>query len=84
MVEWQLQDAKNRFSAVVDAALSGEPQHVTRRGRPAVVVLSEEEYERLSALDEASVPTFAELLLEMPQDDGEFERLPRQAREIDL
>jgi len=57
---------------------------VTRRGRAAVVVLSEDEYERLSALDEASVPTFAELLLEMPQDDGEFERLPRQAREIDF
>lgn len=84
MAEWQLQDAKNRFSAVVDAALSGEPQHVTRRGRPAVVVLSEDEYERLCGLDDASAPTFAELLLEMPRDDGEFERLPLRAREIDF
>ena len=30
MTDWQLQDAKNRFSAVVDAALSGFPQRVTR------------------------------------------------------
>jgi len=26
-----LQDAKNRFSAVVEAAMSGRPQEVTRR-----------------------------------------------------
>ena len=36
---WTLQDAKNRFSAVVDAAMAGQPQQVTRRGKPAVVVL---------------------------------------------
>ena len=47
MTTWQLQDAKNRFSAVVDAALAGEPQQVTRRGKPAVVVLAVSEYERL-------------------------------------
>ena len=38
MTEWSLQDAKNRFSAVVDAAVGGDPQRVTRRGKPAVVV----------------------------------------------
>ena len=30
---WTLQDAKNRFSTVVEAALAGRPQAVTRRGR---------------------------------------------------
>ena len=84
MSAWQLQDAKNRFSAVVDAALSGEPQHVTRRGRPAVVVLAQDEYERLCELDDAAAPTFAQLLLEIPQDDGEFERLPVPLRELDI
>ena len=44
---WTLQDAKNRFSAVVDAALAGIPQEVSRRGKPAVVVLSTQEYHRL-------------------------------------
>ena len=46
---WTLQDAKNRFSAVVDAALAGQPQEVSRRGKPAVVVLSAAEYARIHA-----------------------------------
>ena len=84
MVEWPLQDAKNRFSAVVEAALAGEPQRVTRRGQPAVVVLAVEEYERLCSIEKASAPTFGELLLEIPQDDGEFERLPLEPRALEL
>ncbi|MCE2519896.1 MAG: type II toxin-antitoxin system Phd/YefM family antitoxin [Alphaproteobacteria bacterium] len=46
---WSHQDARNRFSAVVAAALEGTPQEVTRRGKPAVVVLSTVEYRRLLA-----------------------------------
>ena len=53
MTDWPLQDAKNRFSALVDAALAGAPQRVTRRGRPAVVVLATDEYERLRRLGES-------------------------------
>ena len=75
MSEWQLKEAKNRFSAVVDAALTGVPQLVTRRGRPAVVVLAVEEYERLRYLEQAKAPTFADLMLAIPQDDEEFGRL---------
>ena len=37
---WTLQDARDRFAAVVEAALAGQPQQVTRRGKPAVAVLS--------------------------------------------
>jgi prevent-host-death family protein len=36
---WALQDAKNRFSEVVDAALEGQPQIVTRRGVEAAVII---------------------------------------------
>ena len=75
MTEWALQDARNRFSAVVDAALAGSPQRVTRRGKPAVVVVAVEEYERLRHLEKAETPALAELLLAIPQDDGEFDRL---------
>ena len=84
MAEWPLQDAKNRFSTVVDAAMAGEPQRVTRRGKPAVVVLATEEYERLRRLEKSKAPSFADLLLEIPQDDEEFERLRLSARPIDL
>ena len=45
--QWQLQDAKNRFSEVVDKACREGPQTVTRRGRPTVVVVSVTDYRRL-------------------------------------
>lgn len=80
--EWTLQDAKNRFSAVVDAALAGEPQMVTRRGRWVGVVLSAAEYERLRQLDLASAPSLPELLLALPQDDEPFERIPLTPRDF--
>ena len=54
MADWPLQDAKNKFSALVNAALAGEPQRVTRRGQPAVVVVATEEYERLCRLEKSN------------------------------
>ena len=84
MTDWPLHDAKNRFSAVVDAALAGDPQRVTRRGRPAVVVLSVDEYERLRRVERAHAPTLGELLLDIPQDGREFERLALPARPTGL
>ena len=85
MASWQLQDAKNRFSAVVNAALAGEPQQVTRRGEPVVVVVSVEEYERLRKGKPDDTPTFVEHLLAIPQGgDFDFERLPLKPRDIDF
>ena len=48
-VEWQLQEAKARFSALVRQAHTDGPQWVTKQGKPAVVVLSTGDYERLRA-----------------------------------
>ena len=45
---WQLQEAKARFSEVVKQARANGPQHVSVRGVPAVVVVSEEEFAKLS------------------------------------
>jgi prevent-host-death family protein len=42
---WQLQEAKNRFSEVVELAMKGGAQTVTKHGKPAVVIVSVEEYE---------------------------------------
>ena len=84
MVEWSLQDARNKFSALVNAALMGEPQRVMRRGQPAVVVLAEEEYERLCLLEKAAGPSLGKLLVQIPQDEGEFERLSVSARSLDF
>ena len=46
---WQLQDAKARFSEVVRRAAEEGPQHVSVRGEPAAVVLSEEDYRQLTS-----------------------------------
>lgn len=45
---WALQDAKNRFSEVVDRAMEDGPQLVTRHGREAVVVVSAAEYKKMT------------------------------------
>lgn len=37
---WPLQDAKAKFSEVVQRALDGEPQCVTRQGKDAVIIIS--------------------------------------------
>jgi prevent-host-death family protein len=44
---WQLQEAKNRFSEVVEEALAHGPQTVTRHGREVVVILAASEYRRM-------------------------------------
>ncbi|MFC3612741.1 type II toxin-antitoxin system Phd/YefM family antitoxin [Lutimaribacter marinistellae] len=64
-----LQDAKNRFSAVVDAALAGRPQEVSRRGKPAVVVVSAEDYARLIAAARDKRGSFADHLKDFPGED---------------
>lgn len=45
---WQLQEAKNRFSELVDKAVEGGPQVVTRHGKETVVVVSVDDYARLT------------------------------------
>ena len=44
---WQLQDAKSKFSEVVNCALSQGVQIVTKHGKKAVVVMSFTEYEKM-------------------------------------
>ena len=44
---WQLQTAKARFSEVFRLARNQGPQHITRQGKEAVVMISNEQYEEL-------------------------------------
>jgi antitoxin Phd len=77
---WSVQDAKNRFSEVVEAARR-KPQTVTKHGKPTVVIVAADEYERLRKLEHLKAPTFAELLLAMPTGGDEFERLEGRMRD---
>ncbi len=47
MASWQVQDAKARFSELLDAALEKGPQIVTRRGAEAAVLVPIEQWRRL-------------------------------------
>ena len=59
---WQLQEAKARFSELVRRALTDGPQHVSVRGAPAVIVVSEADYAHLSS----NRPSIVDDLLEGP------------------
>jgi antitoxin Phd len=65
---WQVQDAKARFSELLDASLKEGPQVVTRRGVEAAVLVPIEQWRRLQ---KAARPTLKELLLgEGPRFEG--------------
>jgi len=78
---WSVRDAKCRFSEVVKAA-QRRPQTVTRHGKPAVVVVAADEYDRLCKLQQLKSPTFADMLLAVPQGDVEFERIKTTTRNV--
>ena len=61
MREIQLRDAKANLSAVVDEAVQGNPAVITRHGKPQAVILSYQEWQRLS-----QVPSFGRLLMAAP------------------
>jgi prevent-host-death family protein len=61
MREIQLKDAKASLSAVIDEVMRGKPVVITRHGKRQAVVVSYEEWERLS-----HVPTFGRLLMAAP------------------
>ncbi len=65
---WQLQDARSHFKDLFDRALAKGPQRVTRRGKEAVVVVSEEEWRRVTR----NVPAFGKLLAASPLTDQEL------------
>lgn len=44
---WQLQEAKSKFSQLVDSAMHDQPQFVTKHGNNAVVVLSFQDYKKM-------------------------------------
>ncbi len=68
MKAWQLQEAKAKFSEVVEAALNEGPQAVTKRGEDAVVVLSHQAFITLTqantTLDDALAGAPEELTFE--------------------
>jgi len=84
---WRLQDAKAQFSALVDSALRGVPQHVTRRGKDAVVVVSAQDYaqmQRQCSGDQSAPASLVAHLLAIPKEATGVDRLTVEPRHIDF
>jgi prevent-host-death family protein len=80
MQTWQLQEAKSRFSEVVDMTLKEGPQLVTRRGQDAVVILAASDYRRMTG-----APSLLSTLFSAPRGTPLImERSREPIRETDL
>jgi prevent-host-death family protein len=80
-VAWQLQEAKQKFSQLVQQALDEGPQVVTRHGEAVVVVVSADEYQRLTG----SKRDFRDFLLNGPDLSAlDLSRTTERAREVEL
>lgn len=81
MARWQLQQAKQQFSRVVDLARREGPQLVTRNGKDVAVVLDVAEYHRLRSDGGA----FKRFLAAAPDlDELRIERSAEQAPTVEL
>jgi prevent-host-death family protein len=82
MKQWQLQEAKAKFSEVVRGASSNEPQEITVHGQPTVVILSKALYDKLRKPKKS----FTQFMRSSPFYglDIEFEREKSKTRDIDL
>ena len=79
---WTLQDAKNRFSEVVEHALHEGPQTITRRGKETAVMLSISAFRALSGARGDLVRFFRKSPL--AESELDLERKREYTREVGL
>jgi len=79
---WSLQDAKNKFSHVVEEAHKGAPQIVTKRGVESVVIMSIEDYKKLIRPTTSLIDFFQKSPLHGI--DLDVERSKDPSRKVDL
>ena len=77
-MKWQIQEAKARFSEMVERTLKEGPQTVTRHGKPVAVLVKADQYRRLRA----GGKTFKALLASAPLHGLEIRRSRERARTI--
>jgi prevent-host-death family protein len=77
---WQLQEAKNKFSEVVNHAQTDGPQEISRHGERAAVVISFEEYKRLKKHRGSMVEFFHS----SPLNELDLNRVKDRPREVEL
>lgn len=79
---WQLQEAKSRFSELVNDAINDGYQTITKNGEPVVVLISKKEFEKLKIPKDSLLDFF--LQAPFPEEDLDIKRNKDTGREIDL
>jgi antitoxin Phd len=79
-MDWQVQEAKNKFSEVVDQAIKNGPQSITRHGKKTAILLSMKDYRALKGRK----GSLADFLRNSPLGTITFERTKDLPRSIDL
>jgi antitoxin Phd len=77
---WQLQEAKSKFSELVDLAISKGPQLITKRGLDSVIVLSVDEYNKLKKPKQSLIQFFNSA----PKVDLKITRSKDLGRDVEL
>ena len=77
---WQIQEAKSKFSRVINLAIAGEPQEITKNGTTVAYIVSSKAYRAMQR------PSFKEVLRRYPYPDADliFERSKDESRDIEL
>jgi prevent-host-death family protein len=81
MHKWKLHEAKNKLSSLIDIAMHGNAQCITKRGEDAVVVIGINEYKKLKK-QQISLKDF--LMSGIKFDDLDIERVRGKARKVEL
>lgn len=80
MIDWQLAEAKNKFSEVMTLALANEPQKICRRHQ-SVIIISQQEHNKLINKNNS----FVEYLTKSPSfEDLDLLRDTSKSREFTL
>ena len=79
-MKWQIQEAKARFSEIIERTLREGPQTITRPGKPVAVLIKVDEYRRLRA----GGKTLKALLASVPLAGVDIRRSRDTARIIDF
>ena len=80
--EWQLQEAKGNFSQLIKRAAGGDAQMVTVHGKPTAVVVSAEEYARLT--QRKGTLSSALLRPDLAAEDLDISRSRAPGRDVEL
>lgn len=66
---WTVEDVRNDFAAIAQAAYAGEPQYVTNHSQPDLVILTKSSFDQIKQQERGENRQFVEFLISGPKGD---------------